>query len=286
MRAASKVSPAGALSARAAVLALGWGASTLLGLGCGAPSADEPDAAVGRDAMLAEGGISIDAPESDGGAYDVGPDPGDAAATACASGPCDPRRPIETCAMGVCVLRDAVPLCVSRVGEAAEGSACESSEQCAQGLACFRGQDGGRCARVCCPASDRAFCGVAMRCSAEGTLANGVTTTWGQCAVRRPCDLLASRPSCAPREGCYIVYPRLPDQPQAECLYAGTADVGETCTEQNDCRPGLFCAGIRTRTCVRICRLASPTECAADERCVAQAYSPEGTGVCVSSSRP
>jgi hypothetical protein len=250
---------------------------------CGEPPVAGPDASFGRDAMLAEGGIRLDVSEYDGGEHDATVEVDAESPVLCTTGACDPRDPVRSCAgRGVCVLRDRWPVCVMRVGDLPEHAPCMASEECAPGHACFRGPDGGVCARVCCPASDSALCGTDTRCSADGTLSNGVVTSWGRCAPHTACDLFAPERSCAPREGCYIVYPRRETEPETECLYAGSADVGDRCVEQNDCRPGLFCAGIGSRSCVRICRLDEPESCPSDEgRCVAQAYSPRGTGVCV-----
>jgi hypothetical protein len=172
---------------------------------------------------------------------------------------------------------------VPTIGTVPDGDSCMGDLDCGAGSACFRatGVTNGVCARVCCPGTGG--CDVGERCSADGVLVSGVSTGWGRCALRTECDVLMPDVVCAtPIEGCYVVWPRTASEPQAECDLAGSAAEGEACVEQNDCAPGLFCAGIASRTCVRICQLGDTRVCAATmSRCVAQAYSPDGTGICM-----
>ena len=70
----------------------------------------------------------------------------------------------------------------------------------------------------------------------------------------------------------------------AECRYGGSAGVGETCELAEDCMPGLFCAGLGPKACVQVCRIDDMRSCPDGSACVAQAYSPAGTGVCVVSA--
>jgi hypothetical protein len=252
--------------------------------GCEGDAAPADDAATRRDAALQEGGV---VPE-DGGAIDAAAStdagPADAGApAACAAGDCDPRD-VASCGGvdgGACVLRDRLPVCLAAAGTYAEGEACTTETDCAETLACFLEGSAGVCARVCCP-GEIGVCGDATDaesyCRADGVLASGITTSWGRCSAVRPCDVLAPEVACASGEGCYVESERM----RSVCRRAGTGEVGATCERQTDCAAGLFCGGIPTSTCVRICRLDEPGSCPDEEgRCVAQAYSPPGSGVCV-----
>lgn len=248
---------------------------------CDGDATVDPDGGPGRDAALVEGGVSRDASAGDASAL---PDaaPIDAAANLeCARGDCDPRAADGCSAPAACVLRDRLPVCASGSGDLGEGASCADETECAPGLACFAEAGGGVCARVCCP-GDATACDTDERCSADGTLVTGVVTSWGRCGPSRSCDVLMSE--CAPREGCYIAYPG-GEPGLAECRLAGTAEVGDGCGAPEDCLPGLYCAGIGAPTCVRVCRLDDPRGCPSGEGiCMAQAYSPEGTGVCVATA--
>ncbi len=242
----------------------------------------QPDAAIGRDAALQEGGVS----PADAGfvsdatsAQDASQGHGDAA-IACMIGECDPRL-IGGCADGgVCVLADRVAECVPSAGTGFAGSHCADEMDCGPGLACFRESASGVCARVCCP-GEIGVCGdptdSEAYCRADGVLASGIVTSWGRCTGLRSCDVLAPSLVCTGDEGCYIDI-----EPQRSvCRPAGTGDVGERCGAQSDCRPGFFCGGLAAQTCIRICRLSDPRSCPTSEgRCVEQAYSPPGSGVC------
>ena len=253
------------------------GAATIL-TGCGDSAPDAPDAAQPRDAgfadviVIASDGAAGDA----SGPMDAASDT-DAGGSSCAMGSCDPREVSECGVTAACVLSDRLPECADAVGGLEEGEPCASALECAAGLACFREGATGVCARVCCP-GDEGACGDGMRCSADGVLVTGVATSWGRCGAPRACDPRA--PACPTREGCYI------DYRTADCRLAGTADLGQSCEVPQDCLPGFHCAGIGAPTCVRICVLSDPRSCpSAEGTCVAQAYSPEGTGVCVSTAR-
>lgn len=253
--------------------------------GCTSDGRGAGDAGTGRDATLSDStpiGVDVradSAPSDASSAID--------AALACVSGACDPRTGTGCPSGAECVLADHSPSCMMGSFERAAGETCAAETDCAPGLACFQEGSIGVCAPLCCPGDPRACAAgrdagasVAMRCSADGVLVNGVMTSWGRCASPRACD--PRTPECAPREGCYIRYP----ERGAECRFAGTADLGEACVLPEDCRPGFHCAGIDRPSCVRLCDLAEPASCPEGEgSCVAQAYSPEGTGVCVVTAR-
>lgn len=252
-----------------------------LSRGCGSTEATGPlDAGVGRDAALQEGGIS----PADAGFVSDAASARDAGhggdASACMIGECDPRS-ADTCGdAGVCVLADRVPECAPSAGTGLPGAGCVAETDCGPGLACFREGTSGICARVCCP-GEVGVCGdptdAEAYCRADGVLASGIGTSWGRCTNLRACDVLMPSLVCTSDEGCYIdVDPR-----RSVCRRAGAADVGERCEAQNDCRAGFFCGGLAAKTCIRICRLSDPRSCPSSEgSCVAQAYSPPGSGVC------
>lgn len=245
--------------------------------GCGdAPSAidgGQPrDAGFADAIVIATDGAAIDAAIAQDAAQVH-----DGAIASCAMGSCDPREDAECGATAACVLADRLPECADAVGALQAGEPCATELECAAGLACFRDGAAGTCARVCCP-GDPGACDDGMRCSADGVLVTGVATSWGRCGAPRACD--PRTPECPAREGCYI------DYRSADCRLAGTAELGEACAVPEDCLPGFHCAGIGAPTCVRVCVLADPRSCpSAEGTCVAQAYSPEGTGVCVASAR-
>lgn len=264
----------------AAVLGL-----ALVLVACGDDTGGEADAGAPRDAALVEGGVvPRDAAASpDAGAADGGGASTDAGAAACLNG-CDPREP-SSCGddAGVCALHDREAECVAMLGELTEGEVCAAEDACAGGLACWgRGTSGeGVCGRICCP-SERGVCGDEREvdCGTGAMLVTGVPTSWGRCGPVRTCDVLAPS-ACGPGEGCYIETEPL----RAVCRWAGTRDVGEPCAEARDCLPGFFCGGVPMRACVRVCRVDDPASCPPEEgRCVAQAYSPAGSGVCVASA--
>jgi hypothetical protein len=242
-----------------------------------------PDAAIGRDAALQEGGVT----PTDAGfvsdaatARDSGASRSDAAVSACVIGECDPRGADSCSDAGACVLGDRVAECAPLAGVGVTGSSCTGETDCGPGLACFRDGSSGICAQVCCP-GEIGVCGdptdADVYCRADGVLASGIVTSWGRCTGLHSCDVLAPSLACTSDEGCYIdVEPQ-----RSVCRRAGTGDVGERCEAQNDCRAGFFCGGLAEQTCIRICRLSDPRSCPSSEgRCVEQAYSPPGSGVC------
>lgn len=111
-------------------------------------------------------------------------------------------------------------------------------------------------------------------------LVDGTTAaSWGRCVLPRWCDVLLRDTVCDPGEGCYIVSGR----GDTDCRAAGTLEVGRACDSENACLPGLFCAGLMARTCVRICALGDGGAgiCPSGEgSCRAYPYSPAGTGIC------
>jgi len=246
----------------------------LLASACVAPSPQ--DAGVERDTALAEGMVvRTDATVVDDAAQDVG---GDAAVSACGLGcdPSGPPGPLSGCPIGQrCVLEAEAPTCRSAAGLAA-GSPCDAVDACGLGLACFRASrsTGGVCAPVCCPRGPDAC--VAGRCGGDGVLVDGTVTAFGRCLPPRRCDVLAPELTCEAREGCYVV----DALGTTECRLAGVRGLNDSCVLPEDCAPGLFCGGLGARTCLRICAIDTP-RCEAGQRCVAQSYSPAGSGVCV-----
>ena len=230
-----------------------------------------------RDALIAEGGLEDAGGWLDGAPSDAALPMTDAGGPSCAAGACDPREP-GSCSSGVCGLRDLLPACFPSAGRLGAGEACTEDAQCGETLACFADAIGvGTCAPVCCPGDD-STCEPGSHCGGSGRLASGVTTSWGRCLPPRPCDVLMPEGDCAEREGCYIVSA----SGDTDCRLAGTATLGEPCERAEDCVPGFFCAGVGSRACIRVCSLTDPATCPAREgECVAQRYSPPGTGVCV-----
>lgn len=254
----------------------------LAALGIGACDVREElrDTPAPFDTTLTEGGIIRDdtAALSDAPAIDAARDAG----VARCESECDPRLAAAGCIDEMrCVLASEEPACTDTFGVAEAGEACDGLDACAPGLACFRAArtSGGVCGLICCPGDDAA-CEGAARCGGDGLLIDGTATAWGRCVPPRPCSVLSPELTCEAREGCYIV----DGAGATECRLAGTAEAGEPCTAPEDCAGGLFCGGLSERTCLRVCSLTMTRACTSDERCVAQTYSPEGTGICVASA--
>lgn len=239
--------------------------------GCDSGEPAGPDAMIVRDASLLDGSGLLDA----GQASDAGPAASDGGSTLCEIAVCDPRSP-DGCSAGSCVLWSDASSCETSPGGFSAGMACETTMDCAPGLACFLDGTAGTCGRVCCP-GDAMACTDGAVCAGSGVLVDGTETSWGRCLPPRTCDVLRPTETCEAREGCYIV----DAEGNTQCLVAGTGGPGEACAAQQDCQPGFFCGGIGSmRRCVRICRLGAG-ECPESEgRCVAQAHSPAGTGFC------
>ncbi len=256
----------------------------LLGLcvsACGAsdPSPPDLDGAIGpTDATIVDAGPVLDSgPGADAGGRDAAS--ADAGISWCTVGDCDPREG-SACDTGVCVPTPTGTACIAGTAELDEGDACEEPGDCLPGLVCFRRGDGGVCALPCCPGDDADVCGAEMRCAGAGTRVDGTSTDWWQCVPPRPCDPLHPEAACEPGEGCYIVS----STGETDCRRAGEAGVGDACEDQNDCAPGLFCGGLVSPTCVRICSLGdagAAVTCPSEEgSCRAYGHSPEGTGIC------
>ncbi|MBX3270351.1 MAG: hypothetical protein KF729_08815 [Sandaracinaceae bacterium] len=232
-----------------------------------------------RDGSVGDGGGLLDAAAWDGAGPAADASAGDAGVSSCDALACDPRRPREGCAAGVCALWSDAPSCEDgSSGRLTGGASCEDVGDCVPGLACFQdAAGGGVCGRVCCP-GDPAGCAVGSRCGGAGVLVDGTRTGWGTCLNVRSCDLL--RPTtCEDREGCYLIEATM----TTECRIAGAAAAGEACDLQEDCAAGLFCGGIAAaRRCVRFCDLRNDRCPPAEGRCVAQSHTIafEHVGLC------
>ena len=251
-------------------------------LACGDAGGDAPpipDGGTFRDATVVDGAWLMDAsPRDAGGRADAGA-AADAGGPSCGWTECDPLE--DTCDGDTsCRLTVDGTMCAEPGTTAiAEGGACTSSDECAPGLDCFRRGDGGVCGRPCCPGRDD-VCDGETSCNGPGVLVDGTDSEWWSCVPARACQPLAAGEACEPGEGCYIVS----STGDTDCRRAGAADVGDSCAEQSDCAPGLFCAGLSSPTCVRICSLGDAgtgATCPSGEgSCRAYSHSPPGTGLC------
>ncbi len=236
----------------------------------------------GLDASALDGGIVyLDAALDLSAPTDAGVPGTDAGALACVTSLCDPRlaRPCGVELTNGCRLGADGPVCEGVLGTALAGGDCATPDDCAAGLDCFAALGGaGTCGLPCCPGDD-ASCGLGGRCASRPVLVGGAVTSWGRCVTTRACEVLRQDLVCDPGEGCYIVSSR----GDTDCRAAGTLDVGASCDGEGACLPGLFCAGLMARTCVRICALGDGGAgvCPAGEgSCRAYPYSPAGTGIC------
>jgi hypothetical protein len=236
--------------------------------GCDMTPPGDDDAGPRRDASYADGGGLLDG----GIPHDASTKTDSGGVHVCEVGRCNPQFPVG-CGEESCVLWDETPSC-GTAGLSGPGADCISTMDCAAGLACFRRESGyGICGRICCPGGDT--CVEGSICGGAGVLVDGTETSWGECLPPRMCDVLRPELVCAEREGCYIV----DSAGTTECRVAGSAAAGDPCELQEDCAAGLFCGGIGALRCVQICMVGGD-ECPAEERCVRQAHSPEGTGFC------
>ena len=241
---------------------------------CDAPPS-APDAEIGRDAQVSDAGGLLDGGPvaTDAGvARDAGaPD----AEPLCQWDLCDPRA-ATGCTSGQCVLWDEEARCEAETGMLGRDVDCTEVGQCAPGLACFRVDGVGRCGRICCPGDGNA-CMTGESCGGSGVLVDSTQTRWGRCLDLRNCDVHAPTEDCEEREGCYII----DLEGATECRVAGTGEGADGCEAQEDCAAGFFCGGITgMKRCVRICRLGMDDCREAGARCVAQAHTPPGSGLC------
>ncbi|MAQ14007.1 MAG: hypothetical protein CMN30_04325 [Sandaracinus sp.] len=239
-------------------------------VGCGDDDGDTPvDMAIPRDAVTV-----VDAPMADA---DFAIDQGvamDMSAPLC-PGSCRPDQALGCSGEATCVLEDARPRCAATVGDGELGSACEATDQCAPGFACFQRRTGGVCGRICCR-DDATTCEGDEVCRGTGILVDGTATGYGECQQPRTCDVLASpADACELAEACYIL-----SDGETACLAAGDRAAGEACVAANDCAAGYACVGAFEGTCARICRLGRSDCEAVGGTCMAYATSPEGTGLC------
>lgn len=241
-------------------------------------------ASCASSSAVTDGGTEPDVPTVEGGTIRPDASPEDATVADAAApdagpscpGACDPRMTRGCFGSGFCALAAGVPMCVPMLGTVARGGECTTPEECGFGLGCFRDRATGlgSCERVCCPA-DGMGCDPAERCGGSGELVGGERTAWAQCGPVRACDVL-DPVACTEREGCFIV----DAAGTTECRIAGTAAAGEACAQAEDCAAGLFCGGLGARTCLVVCALAAARGCPDLTRCIAQSYSPPGSGVC------
>lgn len=254
----------------------GWLTLALLGVsGCDDGAWGVDAGPVVRDAAPSDGGGLLDAGAQDAGSFDSGPTPVDAGAPLCEALVCDPRS-ADGCADGSCVLWGVAASCELEAGGLGPGAACGRVGECAPGLACFLSDAAGVCGRICCP-GDGIACLDGTSCGGSGVLIDGSETSWGRCLLRRECDLNRPTETCEPREGCYIV----DASGTTECRVAGSGGSAAPCVVQEDCQAGFFCSNVpASPLCVRICRIGED-DCRPEEgRCVAQAHTPSGTGLC------
>lgn len=230
------------------------------------------DGSIERDGAISDAGGLLDGGQpADGAATDAGePDAG----WICDISACDPRDE-TSCDTGLCALWTGEPTCEdAHDGVLAPGAVCAYAEDCAAGLACFMTLTGGVCARPCC-LGDEVGCAVGSRCGGSGRLVDRTETSWGRCLSLRSCELL--RPVCEEREGCYL----LDGSGMTECRIAGTSGAGERCSVQEECQAGFFCGGLASqKMCIRLCAVAADTCPVAEGRCVQQAHTPVGVGLC------
>jgi len=246
--------------------------SCLLLLGACDVSNGDSDGSIERDSAVSDGGGLLDGGPADAGAAtDAATDAG---GWLCDVSACDPRDR-SSCEPGFCSLAGGEPECddVTTPGTLGAEVACTATEECNPGLACFMASTGaaGVCARPCCP-GEAMGCAVGSRCGGSGLLADGTATAWGRCLSIRSCDPLRPAVACEAREACYLIDGSL----MTECRIAGTRGAGDSCRVQEDCEGGIAAS----LHCIRLCAVMADSCPTAEGRCVQQAHTPSGVGLC------
>jgi hypothetical protein len=238
---------------------------------CGANPACNPDDATacsnGPGAPLADASVS------DAGADTAAPDTDDAALDASADG--GPRR--QACTLPA---KGAEPRAECRpAGDAREDEVCESSADCAPGLACVGSELAAQCKPYCCRGSD--VCSDGSYCAERPLLESlklGKEVRVPVCITADGCNLADPYPcsgaSCTcqdPETACTVVRA----DGTTSCVEPGSGKAGDACP----CAWGHICSQA-TGSCLKLCSTLAEDTCSAG-KCQASANLPRGYGVCV-----
>ncbi len=164
-------------------------------------------------------------------------------------------------------------------GDAGEDEVCESSADCAPGLACVGSELAAQCKPYCCRGSD--VCEDGSYCAERSLLESlklGKEVRVPVCVTADGCDLAdpypCSRPDCTcqdPKTACTVVRA----DGTTSCVEPGKGKAGEACP----CAWEHICSQA-TGTCLKLCSTLAEDTCSAG-KCQASANLPRGYGVCV-----
>lgn len=201
------------------------------------------------------------------------------------SGWCDPLAQTGCFLAQGCYFDAALGALCLPAGNAADGSACTSNDQCLPGSGCHSGV----CRRYCDPVTGLG-CGLGTQCAelAPGlgvceacTIAcfgrccpSGWRCEANGCVLGAVCDPLT--PVCPAGEGCY-----LGRGAEFGCAPAGNLPAGSACSTHDECQPGTGCFsdGLSKR-CDRFC--GPGRACTGGDLCL-PLFS--GLGICVPCTR-
>ncbi len=208
--------------------------------------------AIMSDAGMNDAGMNDAGMNDAGRSFDAGVDAG-APPLMCrpAGSSCDLLR--QDCPGGqACAFVDGAARCVSS-GVGGDGSGCSRQSDCRAGFWC----ESGICRRYCCHQADEQ-CLEGQRCLPSGD-------DIGACRAPDACSLVPQS-GCPANQGCYVTR----TDGVRNCVGAGTAREGESCSALNECEPGTICTteGI----CARFCRI-SGDDCQSDQRCISLGFS-------------
>lgn len=173
-------------------------------------------------------------------------------------------------------------MCVM-AGTAADGAACENSQDCREGSHCDAAAAGGmgECRKLCCWGSD-VGCPTGQRCQRRFVDEAMTPLDVGFCVPADSCSLITQM-GCMPGEACYP----LSNDGSTECRAPGTAMAGEMCGATTGCVGGTGCYQVGMETapflCYAFCDRTAATPCTGMATCQGLGYPApaDNVGICV-----
>ena len=182
-------------------------------------------------------------------------------ATVTVRAPCDPLSPAIVCGNGrncalICDSQDRAKLVCVAPGLKNPGDLCNDLSDCVPGAECFQFACAGTSVKTC-----RQFCNTDADCGA-GSVCNLDISCPASATRARVCTR-ACNPTgeatqgCVPGLRCFVYAGEITD---CACSPASRiSGVGQPCTEEDDCLPGLTCVDqAGQKTCRALCMLVSP----------------------------
>ena len=240
----------------------------VMGAGCArGGGGDLPDSGVRLMDSGTTPGVdgSLPSVDSGPGGFDAGPtDSGGGGG--CTETPCRLVSPQCGCAVGQgCYISGGDRVC-GAPGTELTGQACAGATACQAGNLCVG--DASMSAALC-----RRFCDSDSDCAGAGalcllTLSDGMGGSIPDATLCTAACNPASSTGCPPTMGCDIFQESMGAmRVLTDCRAAGSTGEGATCTDSDQCAPGLFCGGATgSQMCVRYCQLPGGT-CGAGTTC-------------------